>query len=158
MQIRNHLNAGDLGYIIYLHGVLYAKEYGLDRTFEGYVAAGMGEFVKSLDSEKDFIAIAENEGEIVGSIFINGLPDQTALLRWFLVDPKARGVGLGKRLLQDALEFCRQRKFKSVSLWTIGELTTAAKLYRQAGFKLVEENTREFWGTLRKEQRYDLEL
>ena len=118
----------------------------------------MGEFAKALDLTKDFIAIVEDDDEVVGSIFINGLPDQTAKLRWFLLHPKTRGAGLGKRLLNDAINFCK-RKFKSVCLWTIGELTTtAAHLYRSVGFTLTEEKTLDMWGEFRKEQRYDLIL
>jgi GNAT superfamily N-acetyltransferase len=94
----------------------------------------------------------------VGSIAINGLVDNTAQLRWFLLHPSVRGAGLGKQLLQEAVDFCKERKFKSVSLWTISELKTAAHLYRQAGFQLTWENTREFWGGMRTEQRYDLIL
>jgi len=105
MRIRNNLNPGDLGYIIQLHGTLYAQEYNLDHTFEGYVAAGMGEFAKSFEARKDFVAIAEHEDQILGSIFIMGLPDQTAQLRWFLLHPKARGQGLGKKLLAAAITF-----------------------------------------------------
>ena len=158
MQIHSGLRPGDLGYVIYLHGALYAKEYSLDHTFEGEVAAKMGEFAKQFDPQKDFFAVAEDEGEIIGSIAIHGLGEGRALLRWFLLHPNARGKGLGKRLLQDALNFCRERNFNTVNLWTISELTAAAHLYRQAGFRVVEENTREFWGGLHTEQRYELTL
>jgi GNAT superfamily N-acetyltransferase len=158
MKIHTGLRPGDLGYVIYLHGSLYAKEYNLDHTFEGEVAAKMGDFAKQFDQEKDFFAVAEEDGEIIGSIAINGLGDRRALLRWFLLHPNARGKGLGKKLLYDALSFCRDRRFNTVNLWTIGELTTAAYLYRQAGFRIVEENTREFWGALRTEQKYELTL
>jgi N-acetylglutamate synthase-like GNAT family acetyltransferase len=158
MQIHTGLRPGDLGYVIYLHGHLYAKEYDLDHTFEGEVAAKMGEFAKQFDPQKDFFAVAEEAGEIIGSIAIHGLGEGRALLRWFLLHPNARGKGLGKKLLHDALNFCRERKFTTVNLWTISELTTAAHLYRQAGFRVVEENTREFWGGLRTEQRYELTL
>lgn len=158
MKIRNSIKPGDFGGVIHLHGVLYAREYGLDHTFEGYVAVGLGEFAKSFDGNKDYFAVAEFEDRIVGSIAIMGLPDQTAQLRWFLLDPSARGFGLGKKLLSEALEFCRQKNFTSVCLWTISELKTAARLYRAAGFTLTEENTRDLWGAVRNEQRYDLIL
>ncbi|PYS68939.1 MAG: N-acetyltransferase [Acidobacteria bacterium] len=159
MLLRKTLKPGDLGYVIYLHGMLYAREYALDHTFEGDVVQRMGEFMKSFDGEKDLFAIAEDaEGNIVGSIAINGHADNTAQLRWFLLHPSARGAGLGKQLLQEAIDFCKERKFKSVFLWTISELTTAAHLYREAGFELTWENTREFWGGMRTEQRYDLIL
>jgi GNAT superfamily N-acetyltransferase len=158
MQIRTNFKPGDVGYVIYLHGVLYAKEYGLDRTFEGDVAARMGEFARSFDNTRDFFAVAEIQERIVGSIAINGHPDQTAQLRWFLLHPSARGVGLGKKLIAEALNFCRERGFRSVNLWTISELKTAAHLYRSVGFKLTEEKPIEIWGGVRTEQRYELTL
>src|SRR5882672_7305056 len=109
MQIHTNFRPGDLGFVIYLHGTLYAQEYGLDRTFEGEVAARMGEFAKSFDAQKDYFAVVELDGSIVGSVAINGLTTDTAQLRWFLLHPSARGHGLGKKLLEDALDFCRQR-------------------------------------------------
>jgi N-acetylglutamate synthase-like GNAT family acetyltransferase len=158
MEIHSGLRPGDLGYVIYLHGTLYAKEYNLDHTFEGEVAAKMGDFAKQFDPQKDFFAVAEDDGQIVGSIAIHGLGEDRALLRWFLLHPSVRGRGLGKKLFADALNFCRERGFRTVNLWTISELTTAAHLYRKAGFRVVEENTREFWGGVRTEQRYELTL
>jgi N-acetylglutamate synthase-like GNAT family acetyltransferase len=156
MHIRTNIKPGDIGYITYLHGSLYAAEYGLDHTFEGYVAAGIGEFAQKYDANKDYFAVAELDGTIVGAIAIVGQSDQTAQLRWFLVDPDARGRGLGKRLLRDAVDFCRQRNYKSVFLWTITELKTAAHLYREAGFEPTEQNTHEIWGAVRTEERYEL--
>ena len=158
MNIRKGMQPGDLGSVIHLHGTLYAEEYNLDHTFEGHVAAGMGEFAKEFDPNKDLFLVAENDGQIVGSIAINGLPDQTAQLRWFLLHPSTRGAGLGKQMLNEALDFCRNCGFKSVSLFTISELKTAGHLYRQAGFTLTEEKTHDFWGGIRTEQRYDLVL
>ncbi len=158
MQIRRNFEPGDIGAVVRLHGVLYAREFNLDHTFEGHVAAGLGEFAKQYDPKKDLWVVAENEGRIIGSIAINGLPDQTAQLRWFLLDPSARGAGLGKKMLNEALEFCRQHKFKSVCLWTISELKAAAHLYREAGFTVTEEKTYDFWGGIRTELRYDLSL
>src|SRR5215470_2231685 len=106
MHFRTHIKPGDIGYITYLHGTLYGAEYGLDHTFEGYVAAGLGQFAKTYDSAKDYFAVAELNERIVGAIAIVGQPDQTAQLRWFLVHPDARGHGLGRRLLKDAVDFC----------------------------------------------------
>jgi len=158
LQIHTGLRPGDLGYVIYLHGTLYAREYGLDHTFEGEVANGMGEFAKLFDEKKDYFAVAELEGRIVGSIAINGLLNHTAQLRWFLLDPSVRGMGLGKRLITEALDFCRERKFRSVYLWTISELKTAAHIYHETGFQITQEIKREIWGGVRTEQRYDLQL
>jgi N-acetylglutamate synthase-like GNAT family acetyltransferase len=156
--IRTNIKTGDIGYIIYLHGLLYAQEYDLDYTFEGYVAEGMGQFARLYDPHKDYFAVAEDHEQIVGSISIVSQPDRTAQLRWFLVHPVARGQGLGRKLIDGALVFCRQREFKSVFLWTVSELTTAAHLYKEAGFRLTGETTHELWGAVRTEQRYDLSM
>lgn len=158
MNIRTQLKPGDIGYIIYLHGTLYAQEYELDQTFEGDVAIKMGEFAKTYDPNKDFFAVAELNGQILGSIVINGLPDEIALLRWFLVHPDARGRGLGHQLIDNALGFCRERGFKKVRLWTISELKAAAHLYKEAGFVVTREETHEIWGATRTEQEYELTL
>lgn len=158
MIVRTEIRPGDIGYLIYLHGVLYAREYDLDHTFEGYVAAGLGEFAKSYDPRKDRLWLAEEDGRIVGSIAIVGQPDLAGQLRWFLVDPQARGAGLGSRLLQEAVKFCRDLGFRSIFLWTLEELNTAAHLYEQAGFRRTEQKKHEIWGRVRTEDRYDLTL
>src|ERR1043166_3214078 len=158
MHIRTNIKPVDIGYITYLHGSLYASEYGLDHTFEGYVATGIGEFARKYDANKDYFAVAELGGRIVGAIAIVGQPDQTGQLRWFLVHPDARGHGFGRRLLKEAVDFCRQREYKSIFLWTISELKTAAHLYRDAGFQLTEQNTHEIWGAVRTEEKYELSL
>ena len=158
MNLRTYFKPGDIGYITYLHGTLYAAEYGLDHTFEGYVAAGLGQFANTYTSDHDYFAVAELDGTIVGSVAIVGQPDRTAQLRWFLVHPDARGHGLGTGLLREAVDFCRQRNYKSVFLWTISELKTAARLYRDAGFQLTEQNTHEIWGAVRTEEKYEFGL
>lgn len=158
MPIRTEIQPGDIGYLIYLHGTLYAQEYGLDHTFEGYVASGIGEFAICFDERKDCLWLAEDGGRIVGSIAIAGQTDQSAQVRWFLVDPQARGRGLGSGLVKAALDFCRAREFRSVFLWTISDLKGAARLYKQAGFHRTEHKTHEIWGALRTEERYDLTL
>ena len=105
MNIRTYLQPGDIGTIIQLHGILYDREYGLDHTFEGYVASGMGEFAAAYDPANDYFAVAEVDGRIIGSIVIVHQADQVARLRWFLVLPEARGAGLGRRMLEDAMTF-----------------------------------------------------
>ena len=158
MHIRTGLEPGDIGYIIYLHGVLYAQEYDLDQTFEGDVAIRMGEFAKTYDARKDHFTVAVLDGKIVGSIVINGLSDETAQLRWFLVHPDARGRGLGRQLIDGALAFCREKGYKKVTLWTISELKAAANLFLHAGFTVTREETHEIWGAPRTEQDYELNL
>src|SRR5262249_58556699 len=106
ITLRTELRPGDLGAIIYLHGSIYARERGFDSTFEAYVAGPLAEFVCS-PSPRQRLWIAERGERIVGCVAIVPASDSTAQLRWFLVDPSARGVGLGKRLLGEALDFCR---------------------------------------------------
>jgi GNAT superfamily N-acetyltransferase len=158
MPIRTDFRPGDIGRVVELHGELYAREYGLDHTFEGYVAAGLGEFAKSFDGGRDRLWLAEEGGRLVGSVAIAGHQDGAAQLRWFLVRPEARGSGLGGTLLNEAVEFCRGRGFRSVFLWTISELKAAAHLYRRAGFTPTERKTHDIWGAPHTEERYDLEL
>ena len=158
LHIRAGLEPGDIGYVIHLHGLLYAEEYRFDTTFDGYVASGMGEFAKTYDPQKDCLWVAEANGEIVGSIAINGQPDQAAQLRWFIVHPRARGGGLGRRLLEAALGFCRERGFSAVFLWTLDNLDAAIHLYRSAGFRQTDEKTHVIWGHTLTEARYELSL
>jgi ribosomal protein S18 acetylase RimI-like enzyme len=158
LNIRAGLQPGDIGYIIYLHGLLYAKEYGFDTTFDGCVASGMGEFAQTYDPQKDCLWVAELDREIVGSIAIVGQPDGIARLRWFLVHPRARGCGFGRGLLECALGFCRKCGFSSVFLWTLDNLEVAIHLYRAAGFRPTEEETHFIWGHTLTKVRYDLRL
>jgi GNAT superfamily N-acetyltransferase len=157
-EIRRELKPGDLGYLIYLHGSLYAKENKYDQTFEAYVAHGLVEFVKAFNPYRDRIWLAEVEGRIVGSIAIVRSTKLEAQLRWYLVHPDYRGKGLGKILIQEALNFCKDRKYNSVFLWTTSELTTAANIYTQAGFKKKEVKSHNVWGKFLAEEKYELQI
>ena len=105
-DIRHELRPGDLGMVIHLHGVLYAREYGLDTTFEPYVAKPLADFILSGAGR---LWIAEEEGRVVGSIAVVDAEDGVGQLRWFLLTPEARGTGLGRRMLETALTYCRDR-------------------------------------------------
>ena len=157
ISIRNDLQPGDVGYITYLHGIHYAPEQGWDHTFDAYVAMPLAEFAKS-HSSRERIWIAEEEGRIVGSVAIVKFSEKEAQLRWLLLDPKVRGLGLGRRLVEEALDFCRKAEYSSVFLWTVNTLPVAAMIYQSAGFKQTEELTHERWGSVVTEVRYDLEL
>lgn len=157
-EIRTELRPGDIGQVTYLHGVFYAGEYGWGPAFEAYVAEGLARFVLEGDPSADRLWIAEIPGQLLGCLAVQGLPDEVAQLRWFLVHPGSRGTGIGRRLLEAALAFCRERGFRSVSLWTIRGLEAAVHLYRSAGFRLAEEQTVTRWGTTLTEQRYELDL
>src|SRR6476619_3364894 len=114
ITVRTTIRPGDIGYITYLHGILYSEEYKLDYKFEGYVASSLGEFAGTFDEGRDRMWVAAMDHRIVGSIAIASQSNETAQLRWFLVHPSARGMGLGSRLLDDALSFCRGCRFRSV--------------------------------------------
>jgi len=157
-KIRRHIKPGDVGYLTYLHGVLYVKEYGYDQTFEAYVAGGLAEFVQSFSHDEDRIWLVEANGRIIGSIAIVGHSKAEAQLRWFLVHPDYRGLGIGKELLKEALQFCKERKYKIIFLWTTSELTVAGHLYARLGFRKTEEKTHQIWGKTVTEERHDLYL
>jgi len=156
--IRNCLQSGDIGYLAYLHGTVYSKEYGYDQTFEAYVAKGLAEFVVSFNPEKERLWVVEMRGQIVGFVAIVCLSVQEAQLRWFFVLPDFRGRGIGKQLLTEVVLFCKKHKYKTISLWTTNELATAHHLYRAAGFSKTEDITHEIWGKTVVEERYDLRL
>jgi len=155
--IRNDIRSGDIGYLIYLHGLLYSKEYDLDIYFESYVAIHLSKFaIEKTDIER--IWIIEQDRIIKGSIAIVKGDDNTAQLRWYLLHPDLRGIGLGKKLINEAIAFSRENGYKSIFLWTLSILTQATRLYESAGFRLTEEITHNIWGRELTEQRYDLSL
>ncbi|MFW5640674.1 MAG: GNAT family N-acetyltransferase [Thermodesulfobacteriota bacterium] len=157
VSIRNNLRPGDIGYLIYLHGVLYAKEYQFDATFEPYVAGPLAEFSK-LHTDRERIWIVEKAGQVAGSVAIVGAPENAAQLRWLILHPDVRGIGLGRRLVQEAVDFCKKCEYDRVFLWTVKGLTAATRIYTVLGFQLTEENTHPIWGNTITEQRFELEL
>lgn len=157
VTIRSDLRPGDIGYLIYLHGILYAQEYGWDATFDAYVAGPLAKFAESR-TDRGRIWIVEKDGVVAGSIAIVEVSQKQAQLRWFLLHPDLRGCGLGKLLIEKALSFCRQCGYSSVSLWTVSALKAAAHLYTSAGFRVTEEKAHDLWGTTLTEQRYELKL
>ena len=159
VTVRHDLRPGDLGRVVALHAVLYAREHAFDHTFEGYVAETIGQFGTGFRPERDRLWLAEIEDRPVGSIAIVDKDDGTAQLRWFLLDPDVRGIGLGRRLVGDALTFCRSAGYRTVYLWTIHPLTDAARLYEAHGFRKTEaKSVAALWGALLSEERYDLTL
>jgi len=157
VKIRHHLKPGDIGYLAYLHGVLYAKEYGWDHTLEAYVAPPLAKFAMS-QTDRERIWIVEKDGETAGSIAIVESSKTEAQLRWLLLHPDVRGYGIGRRLVEEAIAFCRESGYSSVFLWTVRGLLAAAHLYESVGFHLTEEKTHKIWGAVLTEQRYDLKL
>ncbi|MFW9823610.1 MAG: GNAT family N-acetyltransferase [Candidatus Thorarchaeota archaeon] len=156
-SIRSHKN-GDVGYIIYRHGVIYAIENQLDETFEAYVAKYMAEFLENYDSNKDHLWVVENNSKVIGSIAIVKVDDKTAQLRWFLVEPHERNKGVGTKLMHEALSFCQNKGYNRVILGTISELEAARRMYVKNGFKLVNSETHHIWGRELTEEQWELIL
>lgn len=154
-RIRDTLRPGDLGMIVHLHGVHYAREYGLDTTFEPYVAKPLAEFVLARNGR---LWVAEQGDRIVGSIAVLDGENGEGQLRWFLLAPQARGTGLGRRLLETALAYARERGMPRVFLWSFSDLATALKLYERAGFEVTETRATRLWGAERTELRMELDL
>ncbi|HEY6171155.1 MAG TPA: GNAT family N-acetyltransferase [Candidatus Kapabacteria bacterium] len=154
ISIRTELQPGDIGHITSRHGVLYAQEYGWGIGFESYVAAGLHEFYRDFNSNKDRIWIAELEGKIIGSILVKSR-GESAQLRYFYIEPEYRGIRLGKKLWSSAMDFISSCGYISAYLWTAGELHVAAKLYTSTGFRLTEEKESTSFGARAVEQRYD---
>jgi DNA-binding MarR family transcriptional regulator/GNAT superfamily N-acetyltransferase len=156
-SLRSH-RPGDIGYIIYRHGVIYAKEYQLDETFEAYVAKYMAEFINNYDPTKEKLWIVEIGTEIIGSIAIVKVNDKIAQLRWLLVEPHMRNKGIGAKLMYEALNFCKNRGYQKVILGTFSALIIARKLYEKNGFQLVESKTHPIWGQNLTEEQWELIL
>lgn len=150
---------GAIGGIAELHARLYAETHGLGLVFEAKVARAMADLLLRFDPARDFLRTLRCDGRLVGSIAIDGSRSGIdAQLRCFILAPEARGYGFGRRLLGEALGFCRDRGFSRVFLWTLAGLEPAGRLYREAGFTVVEQVTGEQWGRRLLEQRLDLQL
>lgn len=157
IRIRTVLKPGDIGYVIYLHGHLYGKEYGYSINFESYVAAGFHEFYSKYNPQLERHWICEYEDEIIGFLLLMNR-GETAQLRYFIIKPEFRGIGLGKLLMDLYMEQLMLLKYKSSYLLTVDELPAAASLYKRHGFVLVEEKPFGEFGKPLIEQRYELNL
>lgn len=156
--IRTDLRPGDLGAIVEMHGTLYGSEHGFGVRFDAYVALGLAEFHQAYDRDRDRVWIGEHGGRMVASMLLMHRESGAAQLRYFLVRPEYRGIGLGRRLMDLGMRFLRERGYRSVYLWTVDELPIAAALYRSFGFTLTEEKPSTAFGKPLREQRYDLVL
>ncbi len=152
------LRSGDMGWIVHRQAVLYWEEYRWGQAFEGLVAEVAGQFLKEHDPRREQCWVAEKGGEILGSIMVVRRDDEVAKLRLLYVEPSARGMGIGRRLVDESIRFARGAGYKRMTLWTNAVLVSARRIYEAAGFRLTAENKHTLFGEEQVGQDWLLDL
>jgi GNAT superfamily N-acetyltransferase len=151
---------GVVGQITEIHAVYYSEHWGFDVSFETQVGRELSDFISRFEDDRDGFWVATKDGKFAGAVAIDGQMADTegARLRWFIVSPELQNVGVGKKLISKAVEFCRKKKFPKVFLWTFEGLDAARRLYEREYFRLSETHEVEQWGQHIKEQKFELIL
>lgn len=158
IRIRRLGEPGDLGWVVMAHGEVYASEFGWDGSFEALVARIVADYAAGHDDTREAAWVAELDGQRVGCVFCVAADEQTAQLRILLVDPRARGLGLGARLVDECLDFARAAGYRQMKLWTNHPLAAARHIYLSRGFTLVTEEPHRSFGADLTGQVYELAL
>ena len=157
VRLRTH-RAGDMGWIVYRHGALYASEYDYDERFEGIVAGVVADFLAHHDPKRERCWIAERDGEILGSVMLVKKTATIAKLRLLYLEPHARGLGLGRRLVDECIAFARGAGYRKITLWTQSSLTAARHIYESRGFRLVGSKMHRDFGPREAAETWELVL
>jgi DNA-binding MarR family transcriptional regulator/N-acetylglutamate synthase-like GNAT family acetyltransferase len=152
------LHAGDAGWVLQRHGALYAEAYGWNERFEALVGRILSDFLLEHDSRRERGWIAEREGQNVGCVFLVRKTDRVAKLRMLLVEPSARNLGIGTRLVAEVITFARQAGYHRLTLWTNDVLVDARRIYERAGFQLADTEKNDEFGRPTVSQNWDLDL
>ncbi|MEM8809129.1 MAG: GNAT family N-acetyltransferase [Cyanobacteria bacterium P01_G01_bin.38] len=160
IEVRTGYLPGSMGRVAELHGTYYHQHWGFGLFLEAKVATGLSEFLARYDESRDGFWTVSVAGRVEGSIAIDGIDTegQGAHLRYFILSDRLRGQGVGNRLINAAIDFCRHRQYRRVYLWTFEGLDAARHLYEKAGFELVEQFQGTQWGQAMNEQRFELTL
>ena len=149
---------GDMGWIVQRQAILYAEEYGWDGTYEALAAEIVAHFIKNFDAKRERAWVAEKDGERVGAVFVAKESDEIAKLRLLHVEGEARGLGIGKRLVDECVRFARQAGYQKMTLWTQSNLSAARHIYKQAGFQVVHEQKHHSFGKDLTAETWELNL
>ena len=149
---------GDMSWIVHRQAILYSEEYGWDGTYEGLAAEIVAQFIKNYDPKRERVWVAEKDGEKVGAVFVAKGSDQIARLRLLHVERQARGLGIGKRLVEECIRFARQAGYQKMTLWTQSILHAARHIYKKAGFRVVHEEKHHSFGKDLTAETWELDL